>query len=565
MGDELLDMVVVGGGLAGLTAATRASEGGLAPVVLEQGSQERYPCNSRSSGGILHVAYNDVSLPPHVLAAAVRKAMDADADEALIEAVSRRAGPALQWVQSHGARFVKASPTPWHRWMLAPPRPMQAGLDFPGRGPDRLVSTLAADSKANGGQLLLGHQVKSVERAAHGFNVAVATPQGPRDLRTKALVLADGGFQGDAQLMRRHIGPRPEHIVQRGAGTGRGTAVRIGEALGCGFSRMDRFYGHPLSRDALTNPALWPYPMLDTLVLSCMVVDREGRRIVDEGRGGIHLANFLAKLDDPASCFLVLDQAIWESAGRESLLPANPHLETGGATILRASDPAGLAALAGIDAQGLAATLDEYNWATQAGPDALAALEVARTGSARVIGEGLLMAIPMAPGITNTMGGISVDADARALDTYGAPIPGLYAVGASAGGLEGGAQIGYVGGLMRGLTSGLAAAEHVLVAAGRNVPSVMAAAPAHADASAPLGTGARRGPSVRVLRLITRNAQTFAAASALLAAVGAGCIGALAGAAFAVVLALGAGVGGYLLAAAFAEMAAIILDMLVPD
>ena len=70
-------------------------------------------------------------------------------------------------------------------------------------------------------------------------------------------------------------------------------------------------------------------------------------------------------------------------------------------------------------------------------------------------------AVPLCAGITYTFGGIYTDADARVMSARGAPIEGLYAVGATTGGLEGGLGGGYVGGLIKGVTFGMRAAEHI--------------------------------------------------------------------------------------------------------
>ena len=65
------DVVVVGGGLAGLSAANRAAELGLSALVLEQGDAVDYPCNSRFAGGIVHVAQKDMRADPADIKAAI--------------------------------------------------------------------------------------------------------------------------------------------------------------------------------------------------------------------------------------------------------------------------------------------------------------------------------------------------------------------------------------------------------------------------------------------------------------------------------------------------------------
>jgi fumarate reductase flavoprotein subunit len=68
--------------------------------------------------------------------------------------------------------------------------------------------------------------------------------------------------------------------------------------------------------------------------------------------------------------------------------------------------------------------------------------------------------MPICAAITNTMGGIVVDGDARVLDLNDKPIMGLYAAGSTVGGLDGGPHAGYVGGLIKA-TIGLRAAETI--------------------------------------------------------------------------------------------------------
>ena len=49
------DLIIVGGGIAGLSAAVRSIEQGLKPLILEKGDEPNYPCNARYSGGVVHV------------------------------------------------------------------------------------------------------------------------------------------------------------------------------------------------------------------------------------------------------------------------------------------------------------------------------------------------------------------------------------------------------------------------------------------------------------------------------------------------------------------------------
>jgi fumarate reductase flavoprotein subunit len=79
-------------------------------------------------------------------------------------------------------------------------------------------------------------------------------------------------------------------------------------------------------------------------------------------------------------------------------------------------------------------------------------------------------AIPVAPGITYTMGGIRIDAYSRVLDSAGTHIPGIYAAGSAVGGIEGGPHAGYVGGLCKAGVTAMRAADHILAQDGERNP-----------------------------------------------------------------------------------------------
>jgi fumarate reductase flavoprotein subunit len=210
---------------------------------------------------------------------------------------------------------------------------------------------------------------------------------------------------------------------------------------------------------------------MDTLVGGAILVDRAGGRFLDEGLGGIALSNALARTSDPLAATAVFDQAIWEGAGRTELVPPNPKLVSAGGTLLSAPDLATLAAIIEAPAANLAETVATYNRAVLA--DAGSTLAPPRT-SGRMFGESRgsskrvgplpvlqppFHAVRIAAGISYTMGGIAIDAQARVIGHDGAPISGLFAAGSCTGGIEGGPLGGYVGGFLKAATLGLIAAE----------------------------------------------------------------------------------------------------------
>ena len=456
------DVVIVGGGLAGLVAGNRAAQLGRSVAVLEKGTEELYPCNSRFAFGAFHICRKDMMAPPDTLLKEIETCTAGFSRPDLAEAVARNSARVLQWLMNENCRFLKASPMTSNLWVAAPPSSRsKPGLEWKGFGPDTILRTLEANFAKRGGKLLRGTRARSLlmeNRRCVG--VITQTADGIVQFRARATIIADGGFQANADLVREHISPRPERVRMRGAVTGTGDGLTMARAVGAATVGLKQFYGHVLSANALTNDLLWPYPYMDELAIAGIVVDANGRRFVDEGRGGEFLANAIAGLDDPLSAVLIFDQPIWDGPGRARVCPPNPNLKAAGGTIHQADSLEQLASLAGMPAAALMQTVAEYNAAIDGAR--LQALTPPRTLDKRPpqpIRTAPYYAVPLCAGITHTMGGLVIDGNCRVLDTRDAPIAGLYAAGASTGGLEGGPEVGYVGGLAKSSITGLRAGE----------------------------------------------------------------------------------------------------------
>ena len=456
-----LDLVVIGAGMAGMVAAVRAAGRGLKVAVLEKGEGERYPCNTRLSGGIIHIAFVDPKREAADILAAIEGVDSGGAEPDLASALAESVSPAIDFLRSEGARFLRAGGQEYQNWMLAPPRRLIAGMDWEGRGPDVLLRGLAQRLAAHGGTLHRGTRAIGLTMR-DGTCTGVETANGA--FRARAVLIADGGFQANTAMLSDHITATPPALKQRGAATGMGDGLAMARAAGAAITDLSRFYGHLLCRDAMHNDKVWPYPELDGIAVTGMLVDAAGNRLVDEGLGGVNMANALARSPDPLGGVIVFDAAIWDGPGRSARIPANPALENAGGTILRAGSLNELAGLAGIQGDALAASVAAHNQAIAAGT--LSDLSPPRSTERFKpwpIATAPFMAIPCCAGITYTMGGIRIDRDARVLSDAGTPIRGLYAAGSCTGGLEGGANATYLGGLAKAAAFGLRAADHIAV------------------------------------------------------------------------------------------------------
>lgn len=468
MAAQSADVVIVGAGLAGFAAGIRCAEQGLRPLILEQGGEENYLCNSRITMGVFQVALHDMLGGADSLRVAIDEATRGYVTAPLRDKYAVEAGPALRWLVGQGIRTINAGAATRSLATLAPPVPRQPGLHWQGRAGDVMLRQLSGKLASFGGKLMRGMRARDLIMD-DGRCVGVTATSGTESYRfaARAVVLADGGFQANQELIRRFISERPERLLQRNAKTGRGDGLLMAEAVGAKLTDMDRFYGHVQARDAMDDPELWPYPTIDFPIAAGIAVDARGRRFTDEGLAGVSIANAIARLDDPLGAVAIFDEAIWQASSKTYVMSVNPFLIETCATFFRADTVAEAATQAGVPGDAVAATVAQYNQAVAArtldGLDPPRSDDIGHVWGSKAlpIVKPPFYAVPLCTGITNTMGGLAIDPEARVQHVSGRPIDGLYAAGGTIGGLEGGPYAGYTGGLAKALTWGKIAGESI--------------------------------------------------------------------------------------------------------
>lgn len=443
----MYDVVVVGAGLAGSTAAAAAVDAGRKVLVLEKSERRPGWGNSLGSGGVLHNVYADPRREPRLMYDEIVGRTEGHARPDVARSWAENAMRTLTWLDDHGAGLVTDPDTPQsplRARVFAPVKPTSPGLFSEGYGVYVFLTKLAQHTESGSGAIWYGARATTLVRSAEHWQLTVHAPDGHGTVTARSVVLADGGFQANPELLRKYVGS--DRVKLRAADTGTGDALLMALSAGAAEAEwMNGFYGHLLCRDALTNDDLWPYPQIDALGASGVVVDGHGNRFVDESLGGIATANHIAWSEDPLGTWLIFDDAAWQGpAGTGGTTPANPHIVDHGGTVMSAPSIAQLAAEIGVDPAALTRSVDEVCGRTEG--------DVARRSPAD-IAAAPYHAIPLVAGVSFTMGGIAIDGQGCVLDRRSARIEGLYA----AGGAAGGPNAGYGGGLLEAAVFGLLA------------------------------------------------------------------------------------------------------------
>jgi succinate dehydrogenase/fumarate reductase flavoprotein subunit len=433
------DLLVLGAGMAGLSAAGWAAERGAAVIVVEKAGA--IGGSAILSGGMVWTASS-----PDMM----RRQTFGGKPE-LAEVITDLYPAAMDWLRGRELVVSQAVRTLHGQGY-------QIDIVQHLQGCARLVTQ-------HGGHVALDTVTEALLTDDDGRVIGARThhADGSIDIHAKAVVLATGGYQGDPELRARHIHENArDHLLLRSNPNSTGDGLRLGQGAGAeALGTNPGFYGHLVSESPL-----WGEPRLFTMLSQyysdhTLLFNEQGRRFCDESRGDhVNTNATIRQSHGRALCFW--DSRVQAEHATQPIVEiATPMdkfavaLEFGGKGVV-SPDLAEISAFAsaqGFDGGQVVATIRAYNDETQC---AWERTVPPRAEHRRVLDQSPFYALVVHPAITTTYGGVTVDPQARVLDPQGRPIPGLLAAGADAGGAFG---LGYAGGLAMAMTFGVRAAQ----------------------------------------------------------------------------------------------------------
>jgi tricarballylate dehydrogenase len=464
MAEMNCDVVVVGAGNAALSAALSAREHGASVVVLERASEEESGGNSRFTAGAIRTVYNGVEdlkkLIPDLTAEEIARTdygtytreqfyddlgriTQYRSDPDLAEMMIERSLETLIWLRGKGVKFLPAYGR--QAFKVGDKTRFWGGLTVEawGGGPG-LVAAEHEAARRNGIDILYGTRALSLlldERRVLGVHVR----RGERsfDIAAKAVILACGGFEANAEWRTRYLGPGWDLAKVRGTRFNTGDGIRM--ALEAGAMPWGNWSGcHAVAWDR-NAPEFGDLAVGDNFQKHSypfgIIVNVTGRRFVDEGadfRNYTYAKYGRVILDQPA-------QTAWQVFDAKVLHLLREEYRIRQVTKARADTIEELAQkLEGIDRQAFIAEIAAYNRAvrqdipfdpTVKDGRRTEGLAVQKSNWANTIDTPPFEAYQVTCGVTFTFGGLRIDTSARVIDTEGEPIPGLFAAGELVGGL----------------------------------------------------------------------------------------------------------------------------------
>lgn len=250
----------------------------------------------------------------------------------------------------------------------------------------------------------------------------------------KAVIIASGGF-GSNVAMRVQYNPAIDaSILSTNTVGSTGDGIVMAQGLGAGVTGMEYIQTYPIC-DPLTGTLLY----FDDARLygHTVIVNKEGVRFVEE-LGRRDEMSMAIKAQTGHCCYEIVDHdGFVKSRLQENHATEISYLYEKG-LLVKSDTLAGVAEFFGIDATNLTRTLDSYNGYVDAGSDP----EFRKRSLPSKVAKAPFYMIKAVPAVHHTMGGITIDAEARVIDTEGRIIEGLYAAGEVTGGVHGTNRLG---------------------------------------------------------------------------------------------------------------------------
>ena len=423
--DTSCDIVVIGAGGAGLSAATQAASMGAHVIVLEK--QGIIGGNTNYSTGGLNAAETSVQEKLGIVDSKKSHYDDTMAgghflnDPSLVETLVNKAAAAVDWLISLGAdlsnvgQLAGSSQKRTHR--------PDGGAAI---GP-HLMAVLSKAVKSENISVRTRNTVTALtEQNGKVTGVKVSTPTGTYTIKAKAVIIATGGFGANLSLVAQYRPEFKDFNTSNHYGA-TGDAFDWVSPLDVPLVDMDQIQIHPTGE-------IGSHLLITEAVRGngAILVNHDGVRFTNEMLTRDKVSEAILAQSEK-SAFLIFDQSV-----RESLAAIENYSQQG--LLTTAGSVSELAQALKLPESSFVETMDKYQEYQTTGED----LDFGRNGDEmpRPLTQAPFYAIEVEPVLHHTMGGIKINSKAEVVNKNGNPVPGLYAAGEVTGGVHGGNRLG---------------------------------------------------------------------------------------------------------------------------
>ena len=346
-------------------------------------------------------------------------------DPELVETLCANSADAIDWLDEHGitlhdvSSFGGASVKRIHRPVNAEGKTVSVG--------SYMIPLLEENCKKAGVQILLNTTANEILTDANGAAAGIKATGSTGETVTvnaKAVVLTTGGFGANLDMVVKYKPELKGFMTTNAAGI-QGQGIEMAQAIGAATVDMDQIQIHP-TVEANTAALITEGLRGDGAVL----INAEGKRFIDEvGTRDVVSAAEIAQTGSYS--WLVVDQAMVDAS---SVIQG--YIKKGYTVTGETYEELGKAM--GVDAAAFAETMDKWNGYVEAKNDP----DFGRTSFANPLNTAPYYAVKVTAGVHHTMGGLKINANTEVLNEKGEVIPGLFAAGEVTGGVHGANRLG---------------------------------------------------------------------------------------------------------------------------